>query len=78
MRTIRSELLDRTLILGHRQLASMLGEYEAHYNSHRPHRGLDLNAPESADAVHSLVPIKDIRRKGVVGGLINEYRARAA
>jgi putative transposase len=78
VRTIRSELLDRTLIVGHRQLASMLREYETHYNTHRPHRGLNLDAPESIDAVHPSVPIKEIRRKGVVGGLINEYGARAA
>lgn len=64
VRTIRSELLDRTLIFGHRQLASMLAEYETHYNSHRPHRGRGLDAPESTDAVHPSVPTKEVRRKG--------------
>jgi putative transposase len=78
IRTIRSELLDRALVVGRRHLHMLLADYETHYNSHRPHRGLDLEAPEPVDAVHSSVPIKEIRRKGAVGGLINEYRARAA
>ena len=56
----------------------MLRDYERHYNAHRPHRGLDLDVPEPTDAVHPSVPIKDIRRECVVGGLINEYRAKAA
>jgi putative transposase len=78
VRTIRSELLDRTLVIGPRQLDSMLGEYEAHYNAHRPHRGLDLEAPESTCAVHATTPIGEIHRNRVVGGLISEYRPRAA
>ena len=35
--TVRRECLDRILILGHRHLASVLREYTAHYNEHRPH-----------------------------------------
>jgi hypothetical protein len=36
----RRECLDRLLILGRRHLASVLREYTAHYNEHRPHRSL--------------------------------------
>ena len=36
--TVRRECLDRLLIFHDRQLRSVLAEYEAHYNSHRPHR----------------------------------------
>ena len=78
VRTIRSELLDRTLVIGPRQLDSMLGECETHYNAHRPHRGLDLEAPESTCAVHPTTPIGEIHPDRVVGGLISEYRPRAA
>ena len=38
--TVRRELLDRMLILGCRQLRSVLAEYADHYNGHRPHRAL--------------------------------------
>ena len=36
--TVRREVLDRMLILGCRQLRSVLAEYADHYNGHRPHR----------------------------------------
>ena len=35
--TLRRELPDRTLILGERHLALILGGYVAHYNGHREH-----------------------------------------
>ena len=38
--TVRRELLDRMLIVGCRQLRSVLAEYADHYNGHRPHRAL--------------------------------------
>ena len=38
--TVRREVLDRMLILGCRQLRSVLAEYAEHYNVHRPHRAL--------------------------------------
>ena len=38
--TVRRELLDRMLIVGCRQLPSVLAEYADHYNGHRPHRAL--------------------------------------
>jgi transposase InsO family protein len=43
--TVRRELLDRMLILGCRQLRSVLAEYVDHYNGHRPHRALGLTPP---------------------------------
>jgi hypothetical protein len=38
--TVRREVLDRLLIVGCRQLQSVLAEYADHYNEHRPHRAL--------------------------------------
>jgi putative transposase len=43
--TVRRELLDRMLILGCRQLRSVLAEYVDHYNVHRPHRALGQAPP---------------------------------
>jgi transposase InsO family protein len=37
----RRECLHRILIFGRRHLEQVLAEYAAHYNEHRPHRGLD-------------------------------------
>ena len=39
------ELLDRMLILNQRQLGTVLAQYVAHFNTHRPHRTLDQAAP---------------------------------
>ena len=45
VRTVRHELLDRTLIWNQRQLQRPLNEFVAHYNEHRPHRSLGQRAP---------------------------------
>jgi len=38
--SVRRELLDRTLVINQRHAATVLREYQHHYNSHRPHRTL--------------------------------------
>jgi putative transposase len=78
VRTVRSELLDRTLIIGRGHLVRLLRDYEWHYNAHRPHRGLDLDPPERAGVDEPRIPVEEILRKRVVGGLINEYGGEAA
>jgi transposase InsO family protein len=45
--TARTEVTDRMLILGERQLRRTLDEYARHYNGHRPHRALQLRPPRS-------------------------------
>jgi transposase InsO family protein len=45
VRTCRRELLDRTLIYNQRHLLHALHEFEAHYNTHRPHQGMGNARP---------------------------------
>jgi putative transposase len=76
--TLRRELLDRILILGPRHLRRVLAEYVIHYNAHRPHQSLRQRSPDTDPAIP--VPIIDltgrrIRRRPILGGLINEYEA---
>ncbi len=73
VRTVRHELLDRTLISNQRQLRRLLDEYLVRYNSHRPHRSLDQQAPDDSEPAAP----RRIRRSTVCGGLINEYRPAA-
>ncbi len=75
--TLRRELLDRVLVLGDRHLRAVLTEYQAHYNPARPHQGIAQRVPgDETDATRATVTDLDrqqIRRKPVLGGLINEY-----
>jgi transposase InsO family protein len=77
IQTCRRELLDRTLIWNQTHLLQVLREYERHYNTHRPHRGI-----ADARPLHPLPqPITDtatithlhIRRHDRLGGLLHEY-----
>jgi transposase InsO family protein len=75
--TLRAECLDWTLIRGRRHLDRTLRTYAQHYNGERPHRALDLAAPD-AGSREPLVHPRDVRRREILGGLINEYYGVAA
>jgi putative transposase len=74
--TARTEVTDRMLIFGERHLRLVLADYAAHYNGRRPHRSRQLRPPrpDHADADLSQERIK---RRTVLGGLINEYERAA-
>jgi putative transposase len=74
--TVRTELTDRMLIFGERHLRSVLTTYAAHYNTQRPHRALLLRPPRRRSPVPQPVYGK-IRRRPILGGLINEYESAA-
>ena len=74
--TARTEVTDRMLIFGQRHLLLVLAEYEAHYNGRRPHRSLQLQPPRPDHPVADLSR-KRIKRRHVLGGLINEYERAA-
>jgi putative transposase len=46
VRTVRAECLDWLLIVGRGHLQQVLRVYVEHYNRHRPHRALRLQAPD--------------------------------
>ncbi|GAB2792734.1 hypothetical protein GCM10027073_26240 [Streptomyces chlorus] len=81
VQTCRRELLDHTLIRNQRHLLHTLREFEQHYNSHRPHRGIagarplhPLPAPVTdPDRIAHL----DIRRRDRLGGTLHEYQHAA-
>jgi putative transposase len=74
--TARTEVTDRMLIFGQRHLRTILAEYETHYNGRRPHRSRQLRPPQSDHPVADLAKER-IKRRPVLGGLINEYERAA-
>src|ERR1022692_3016633 len=79
--TLSREFPGRVLILGEAHLRAVPSGYQAHYNTARPHQGIAQRVPDDEpDAHHATltdVGTRQIRRKPVLNGLINEY-ARAA
>ena len=78
--TARTEVTDRMLIFGERHLRTILAEYETHYftdrNGRRPHRSRRLRPPRPDHPVADLSQER-IKRRTVLGGLINEYERAA-
>jgi transposase InsO family protein len=72
----RAEVTDRMLIFGQRHLRTILAGYEAHYNGRRPHRGRQLRPPRPGHPAAGLSRQR-IKRRPVLGGLINEYERAA-
>jgi putative transposase len=74
---LRREFQDRVLILGERHLRAVLTDYQSHYNTARPHQGIAQHVPDDGPDAARTTMIKvdrqQIRRKPVLGGLINEY-----
>lgn len=76
VRTVRSEYLDRLLILDQPHLKRVLAVFADRYNVHRPHRALALNpshptrpsvaaGPECGEA--------RVQRRDRLGGVVREY-----
>ena len=74
--TARTEVTDRMLIFGQRHLWATLAQYEAHYNGRRPHPSRQLLPPRPDHPVADLSQER-IKRRPVLGGLINEYERAA-
>jgi transposase InsO family protein len=74
VRTVRTDCLDRILIIGRRHLEHVLGVYHRHCNEHRPRPALRLVPPGGRDST-SLDTTQHIRRHDLLGGLIHEYKA---
>jgi putative transposase len=79
--TLRHQILDRTLILNQAHLRAVLTEYLEHYNTARPHQGIDQRIPGSEHRTPRVaaadLDTRQIRRKPVLNGLINEYEQAA-
>ncbi len=71
-RTVRTELLDRTLVWNLDHLHRVLPDYELHYNEHRPHRALGQAAP-LRPLPDNIVDLDHFRvaRRDRIGGILH-------
>jgi putative transposase len=74
--TARTEVTDRMLIFGERHLRVVMAEYEAHYNRRRPRRSRELRPPRPDHPIADLSRER-IKRRPVLGGVLNEYERAA-
>ena len=79
VRTARTECLDWLLIINRPHLERVLRVFTDHYNTHRPHRALNLTPPApTAENVNPIPPpLAGIERRDRLGGLIHEYHVAA-
>ena len=79
VRTVRSECLDWLLIANTHHLERVLTVFVDHYNSHRTHRGLNLEPPNGRPKNEKPVWTKPliVARRDRLGGLLREYRRAA-
>jgi putative transposase len=80
VRTVRAECLDWLLIVGRGHLEQVLKVYVQHYNGHRPHRALALQAPDPPARLTILDEDDQgsaVHRSDLLGGRLHEYRRAA-
>jgi putative transposase len=77
--TVRAECLDWPLIANRRHLERVIRAFLDHYNSHRPHRSLNLTPPDpNARKLRVIRPsANNVERRDRLGGLIHEYSLAA-
>ena len=70
VRSVRSECLDKIIVINQAHLRSVLTEYVEFYNTRRPHQGIGQQSPiiRSPEKNEGLV-----HRRHVLGGIINDY-----
>ena len=76
VRSIKSECLNKMVLFGEKHLRHVIDEYMAHYNTERPHQGIDnrrIIEPEEPPSADGPVCCRER-----LGGLLKSYHREAA
>ena len=75
VRSIREECLDKLIVVNQKHLRHVVREYINYYNTRRPHQGIHQQSP----LPRSELPENGVvKRRKVLGGIINDYYRDAA
>lgn len=74
VRTVRTEITDRTLVFGQQHLRTALTEHATHYNERRPHRGRNLQPPPPDHPIANLTHERTNRRPALDGPINEDER----
>ncbi|WP_369696655.1 integrase core domain-containing protein [Aggregatilinea lenta] len=75
IRSVRTECLDKLLIINQAHLRRVMREYVVFFNTARPHQGLDQLIPVSKRDLANTGPV---RCRAVLGDIIHDYCRDAA
>lgn len=79
IQSIQVECLDRFIVLGTGHLDHLVAEYVAHYNTERPHSGIEHRTPvERAPPLPMTGPMPSVRCRKRLGGVLRHYFRAAA
>jgi putative transposase len=70
---LRRRHLDLAPVLATAAICGLFRVYVKHYNTHRPHRSLELVPPAAVSRKNPVARSGDLKRHDRLGGLIHEY-----
>ena len=79
IQSIQVERLDDFIVLGEKHLNYLVAQYVTHFETERPHQGLDNKLVVAGKPPKSDVPLlSQVKCRERLGGLLKHYERRAA
>ena len=79
-RSIKTEILNRTVLIDNDHIQNICADYKEHYNAERPHQGIDGRIPDLATIRSDTKPDLDnlmVKKVTVLNGLVTQFKLAA-